>query len=119
MGVRVLDWRSTQEALEFIRGRWTLPILAALEDGPLRHNDLRREVGDRISEKVFDETLARLADRGVLVREVDSASNPPAVSYELTPVTASMFGPLSGLAAWTREHRSALAQRRQEPSADR
>jgi DNA-binding HxlR family transcriptional regulator len=115
----LLDWRSTQDALEFIRGRWTLPIIAALEDGPLRHNDLLRVVGDRISEKVFDETLARLAARGVVVRHVDSGSNPPAVSYELTPVAASMFGPLADLAAWTREHRSALVQRRRSNAEDR
>lgn len=115
----VLDWRSTQDAVEFVRGRWTLPIIAALEDGPLRHNDLRRVVGDRISEKVFDETLARLAERGVLVRQVDPGINPPAVSYELTPVAASMFEPLSGVAAWARDHRSGLVRIRRNVAEDR
>lgn len=41
----MLDWKAAQQVIDLIQGssasagKWTLPVLAALEAGPFRHND--------------------------------------------------------------------------------
>lgn len=109
----VLDWEIAQLAIDFIRGsrsragKWSLPVLAALRHGPLRHNQLLRDVDSGIHAKVFEETLHRLEGCGLISREIAAAS-PPAVSYRLTPLAESLFEPLSVLADWARAHSAEL-----------
>jgi len=72
-------------ALEHVTGRWgalTLGALAALPEGSLRFNELRRRV-DGVSEKMLSQTLQAL-ERDGLVRREDRGTNPPRVDYELT-----------------------------------
>ncbi|WP_221353885.1 winged helix-turn-helix transcriptional regulator [Streptomyces beigongshangae] len=73
--------------LEHVTGRWgalTLGALAALPEGSLRFNELRRRV-DGVSEKMLSQTLHALERDGLVHREAQP-TNPPRVDYELTPL---------------------------------
>lgn len=110
----MFDWEATQLAVDFIcgsrsrTGKWSILILAALEGGSLRHNELLRVVDHGIQSKVFRETLSRLQDSGLVTRQVHGTS-PISVSYTLTPLAQSLLEPLSALANWTYDHDAELS----------
>lgn len=119
-GVHVLDWRAAQAAIDLVRGSrtragiWTLPILAALEAEPLRHNDLLRAVGSGISARVLEETLQRLRHDGLVTRAVEHGS-PVTVWYDLTDLARSFLDALGTLATWARHHDTDLVNQRDLP----
>jgi DNA-binding HxlR family transcriptional regulator len=69
--------------LEHVTGRWGSLALAALADGELRFNALRRKV-DGVSEKMLAQTLQTLERDGFVHREAEPTI-PPRVEYSLTP----------------------------------
>ncbi len=81
--------------LQDITGRWGGLTLAALRDGPVRFNALRRRV-DGISDKVLAQTLRTLERDGFVVREAQS-SLPARVEYRLTDLGVSVSRQLARL----------------------
>jgi DNA-binding HxlR family transcriptional regulator len=79
--------------LEHVTGRWGSLVLAALQDGPVRFNDLRRRV-DGVSQKVLAQTLQALERDGFVSRH-QMTIFPLRVEYTLTPsgqdVTAKLL----------------------------
>jgi DNA-binding HxlR family transcriptional regulator len=73
----------SRPVLEHVTGRWGSLVLAALEDGPVRFNDLRRRV-DGVSQKVLAQTLQALERDGFISRRQLSVF-PLRVEYTLTP----------------------------------
>jgi DNA-binding HxlR family transcriptional regulator len=63
--------------------RWTLPILAALLQGPARFSEVARAVPG-LSERVMSERLQELCEAGVVERLVDPGP-PLGTRYQLTP----------------------------------
>lgn len=63
--------------------RWTLPILAALMQGPARFSEVGRAVPG-ISERVMSERLQELCEAGLVERLVDPGP-PLGTRYRLTP----------------------------------
>ncbi len=98
------DWADTklvqdaQTLFRVISGRWTLPMLAALQRGPRRHGELRRAIAP-IQPKVFNQTLRRLTDQRLVTRDV-GAGTPPAVFYGLSPAARSLMDELGSLLDW-------------------
>lgn len=88
---------ASRPVLQNIAGRWGVLALAALDDGPVRFNALRRRV-DGVSEKMLAQTLQQLERDGFVVREVQ-ATIPPRVEYSLTPLGATVAQQLVGLIA--------------------
>lgn len=105
----MLDWKGAQSVLDLIQGRrspagkWTLPVMAALQAGPSRHNELRRAVDAGIAAKVFEDTVHRLVEDGLIRRHLDDTS-PPAVVFALTPLGEDLLRLLAIISAWGREH---------------
>lgn len=62
--------------------RWTLPILAALLQGPARFSEVARAVPG-LSERVMSERLHELCEAGLVERHVD-AGPPLSTWYRLT-----------------------------------
>ena len=62
--------------------RWTLPILAALMDGPARFTEIGRAVPG-ISERVLSERLQELTEARLVERQVDPGP-PLGTIYRLT-----------------------------------
>ena len=93
--------------ISVISGKWSIPVLGALEEGPRRHNDLHRSVGNGIHSAVLDTTLRRLEAAGLVRRDTDPGT-PPATWYELTALARSLIERLEPLSRWAEEHRAEL-----------
>jgi DNA-binding HxlR family transcriptional regulator len=72
----------SRPVLEHVTGRWGSLVLAALREGPVRFNDLRRRV-DGVSQKVLAQTLQALERDGFVTRHQLSVF-PLRVEYTLT-----------------------------------
>lgn len=81
--------------LEHVTGRWGSLALAALADGAIRFNALRRKV-DGVSEKMLAQTLQTLERDGFVRREAEPTI-PPRVEYSLTPAGRVVAEKLLGL----------------------
>jgi DNA-binding HxlR family transcriptional regulator len=75
-----------------IASRWGLLLLVTLGEGPLRYHHLRNRI-EGISEKMLTQTLKSLVRDG-LVRRLVEPTNPPRVTYELTPIGEYLAAPL-------------------------
>ena len=75
---------TSRPTLEHVTGRWGVLTLAALRDGTMRFNALRRRV-DGVSEKMLAQTLQTLERDGFVNREAHHTI-PPKVEYTLTPL---------------------------------
>lgn len=96
----------SRRALELIAGKWVPLILPALEQGPLRNNELLRRL-DGISQKVMTQTLRELERHGLVLRE-DLRTVPPHVSYRLSELGRSLNVALIALDRWAERHHAAL-----------
>ena len=68
--------------------KWTLLVVAALVDGPMRTAELRRRV-DGVSEKMLIQTLRKLESYRLVSRR-SYPEIPPRVEYRLTPLGRSL-----------------------------
>lgn len=88
--------------LRRIGARWTVFIVNALEDGPMRFTALAARIHG-VTPKVLAETLRSLEEDGLVSRTVYD-ENPPHVEYELTDLGRSLLVPLRTVRAWAEEH---------------
>lgn len=85
-------------ALDVVGARWTMLIIQALRDRPLRYNELL-EALPGIATNLLAERLRELERQDVVVRR--SGHDPVApVRYELTSCGCELQPILEGLAAW-------------------
>lgn len=101
--------------LHRIGGRWTIFVVTALREGPLRYTELKTRISG-IAPKVLSETLRALQHDG-LVSRTDFNENPPRVEYTLTPLGESLCIPLDALRVWAETNVPAVlaARRAHEP----
>ena len=93
---------SSRATLEHVTGRWGILALAALRDGSLRFNALRRRV-DGVSEKMLAQTLQALERDGFVHRDAQ-ATIPPRVDYSLTPLGEATAKRLFDLIEFVEDH---------------
>src|SRR6478735_9716627 len=103
-------------ALEAIANKWSVVLLFALKDGPLRHGELV-ELSGGISRKVLTQTLRRLQANGLVERHA-YAEAPPRVEYSLTDLGRTLEEPIRMLTAWARENGEAVVTFREAAEAD-
>jgi DNA-binding HxlR family transcriptional regulator len=96
--------------LDEIASKWSILVLGALCDGPLRFNQLRRHL-DGVTQKALTQCLRRLERDGILTRTVLPTS-PVSVQYEITPLGRTLEAPFRALADWTVHHGDAVAEAR-------
>jgi DNA-binding HxlR family transcriptional regulator len=94
--------RTIRTILDRICNKWTLLIVATLDQRTLRFSDLHQEVPE-ISQRMLTLTLRNLEQDGLVERTVH-AEVPPRVEYALTPTGRSLLAPALALAGWAREH---------------
>ncbi|GAA2698502.1 MULTISPECIES: winged helix-turn-helix transcriptional regulator [Actinoplanes] len=94
--------RTLRAILDQICNKWTLLIVATLDQGTLRFTDLVQQVPG-ISQRMLTLTLRNLERDGLVDRTV-YAQVPPRVEYALTPVGKSLITPALALAGWAIEH---------------
>ncbi|MEU4389645.1 helix-turn-helix domain-containing protein [Kribbella sp. NPDC023855] len=93
-------------AVDLISGTWSMVVLYALADGPVRPGDLRTQIGG-ISQKVLTTTLRRLERHG-LVQRRRYAEAPPRVEYSLTVPGQDLLVPIRALGDWADKHAESL-----------
>jgi len=99
-----------REILDRVGDKWSLYVIAVLHGGPLRFNEIKREVYG-ISQRMLTLTLRSLERDGLLTRTV-AASTPLRVDYELTPVGHSLRAPIVGLITWAIDNRGRMEKAR-------
>ena len=112
------DCQAVAETLDRIGDKWTVLVVGALEQGPLRYNEIRRAI-DGISQRMLTLTLKGL-ERDGLVNRTMYPTIPPRVDYELTELGRNLMVPLRSLYDWAVKHRAAmLAARRKFAERER
>jgi len=94
--------RTIRAILDRICNKWTLLVVATLDQGTLRFTDLHAQITG-ISQRMLTLTLRNLERDGLVTRTVH-AEVPPRVEYALTPAGKSLIPPALALASWAIEH---------------
>jgi len=93
------------DALARVGDRWTLLVVAALLDGPLRFNELQEQL-EGIAPNVLSARLKHLTEQALVVAQPYS-DRPPRFVYELSEPGRELAGALRLLADWGARHREA------------
>jgi DNA-binding HxlR family transcriptional regulator len=95
----------TRDVLARIADKWALLILARLQNGPMRFNQLQRDI-QRITKKVLTQSCASWNATGWF-REV-FATVPVTVEYSLTPLGQALTETVTVLAHWVESNMDAI-----------
>lgn len=99
--------RSVRDSLDLLGGKWKLPIIIGLSDGPKRFKQLQREVTG-ITAKMLSKELKELEINGLLTRHVQADTVPVAVTYTLAPYGNTLFPVIEALHQWGQQHRTRI-----------
>lgn len=97
--------------LDRLGEKWTVMTIAELSAGPRRYREIERALSG-VTQRMLTLTLRRLERDGFVDRHVEP-TNPPSVTYSLTPPGVGFSSIAAGLVTWSQEHKSQiLAARR-------
>ncbi|MET8172192.1 winged helix-turn-helix transcriptional regulator [Streptomyces clavifer] len=102
--------RAIRAILDRICDKWTMLIVATLEQGRMRFSHLQQHIPG-ISQRMLTLTLRNLERDGLVSRTV-YAEVPPRVEYALTPQGESLIPPALALARWAIEHNGEIQSSR-------
>ena len=106
------DCKAVAETLARIGDKWTVMVVGALANGPVRYNQIRRLV-DGISQRMLTLTLKGLEQDGLVSRTV-YPTIPPRVDYELTELGQLLIVPLQSIYDWAIKHRPTMLAAREK-----
>jgi DNA-binding HxlR family transcriptional regulator len=114
-GADPFQWDSREDCevrqiLDRIADKWSLLVIALLDQETLRFNELRRCI-DGVSQRMLTVTLRQLERDGLVLRTVHP-SVPPRVYYSLTPMGRTLHHTVQALVRWTEEHQQDIAAAR-------
>jgi len=102
---------SSRFLLDQIADKWSVLILAALCEKPLRFNELKRCL-DGITQKALTQALRRLERNGILARRVIPSSQ-VAVEYSITPLGKDLLVLMIPMWTWVVQHAEEFRQCRE------
>lgn len=91
-----------ERGMRLLGGKWKGSILWHLKDGPVRFNDLARQMGGA-SKKMVSQRLQEMEETGLVKREV-ICDRPIAVTYEITEFGKTALDFLESLKNWAETH---------------
>ena len=97
-----------RDTLYVLGGKWKLPIISALVEGPLRFKELQKALED-ITPKILSKELKELELNEFVTRTV-YATSPVTVEYELTDYSRTLEKVLLELRDWGTQHRKRLKE---------
>ena len=100
---------AVKDTLYVIGGKWKMPIIVALSNGPLRFKQLLRELGD-ITPKILSKELKQLELNEFVSRTVYPTS-PVTVEYELTEYSSSFKGIIHEMSDWGIKHKKTIIEK--------
>lgn len=95
-----------RDALYVLSGKWKIPIILALREGPKRFTELQRTI-ETITPKLLSKELKELEMNEFVLRRV-YARMPVLVEYELTDYGTSLDGVIEALSEWGVQHRARI-----------
>lgn len=102
----------SRTVLHRIGARWTVFVVNALEEGPMRFTELKAHIRG-ITSKALTETLRAMECDGLLSR-TELPASPPHVEYALTDLGRSLLEPLRAVRRWAEEHLPEIERSRAE-----
>ena len=108
---RARSAKLVRDGLGVLSSKWSVGVLLALGEGTKRYHELLGEL-EPISEKVLTQTLRAMERDGLIDRRVHPEV-PPRVEYALTPLGATLAGPLKSLGSWALTHGQRVEQARE------
>jgi DNA-binding HxlR family transcriptional regulator len=106
---------AVKDVLYMLNGKWKLPLIVALTNGPKRFNDIQRAL-DGITPKILSKELRELEMNEFVVRTV-VPTIPVGISYELTPYSQSLNKVIEELKNWGMQHRERIVAGMRKSSA--
>ncbi len=106
------DCRAISDVLARIGDKWSVLVVSRLGAGPLRFNELRRQIGG-ISQRMLTLTLRGLERDGLITRTV-FPTIPPRVDYALTALGRDLLNPVSALGVWAIRNQPKIARAREQ-----
>jgi DNA-binding HxlR family transcriptional regulator len=100
-----------RDLLDMVASKWTALAIGAMENGPVRFGEMKREL-EGISQKMLTQTLRALERDGLVTRTV-YPTVPLRVEYELTELGRSVIEPLATLRAWAQQNYDSVAEARE------
>ena len=91
-----------ERGMRVVGGKWKGSILWHLKDGPVRFNDLARQLGGA-SKKMVTQRLREMEEAGLVTRRVVS-DRPIAVEYSITAFGTTALGVLDALKTWAEKN---------------
>jgi DNA-binding HxlR family transcriptional regulator len=104
-----------RQILDRVGDKWSMLIIAILEDGALRYTDLQRDVPG-ISQRMLSHTLRQLQQDGLITRTA-YAEVPPRVEYTLTPLSRGLLDIVKQLIGWASDHHDEIRAHRDRAAA--
>ncbi|WP_152192938.1 winged helix-turn-helix transcriptional regulator [Georgenia satyanarayanai] len=101
----------TRALLDRIGDRWTVLVVGALSEGPMRFGEIARRI-DGVSQKMLTQTLRGLERDGLVTRTM-YPQIPPRVEYELTEAGRTLREPLAALETWAKTHMATVLAARE------
>jgi len=105
-----ISLNAVKDALYVLNGKWKLPLIICLQDGPKRFNEIQKSLGE-ITPKILSKELKDLELNEFVIRKVFSTT-PVTVTYELTPYSSSLDKVINELREWGLKHRERLVASR-------
>ncbi|WP_369808986.1 winged helix-turn-helix transcriptional regulator [Nocardia sp. NRRL S-836] len=100
-----------RDLLDMVASKWTALAIGAMENGPVRFGEMKREL-EGISQKMLTQTLRALERDGLVTRTV-YPTVPLRVEYELTELGRSVIEPLAALRMWAQQNYDSVAEARE------
>jgi len=98
---------TAREVLDRVGGKWSIAIIVAAAQGPVRFTELERSIAG-ISRRMLALTLRNLERDGLLTRTV-YPTVPPRVEYLATDLSLEIYDALVTLTTWAERHRAEIA----------
>lgn len=92
----------SRAVLSELADKWSLLVIDALADGPVRNNALIRRV-EGISQKMLTQTLTKLAALNLVERH-SRPTVPPYVDYRLTALGQSLRAQIAPVDRWVEDN---------------
>jgi len=101
---------AVKDTLYVLNGKWKLPLIMALSNGPKRFMDIQRAL-DGITPRILSKELKELELNDFIQRNVYNTT-PVTITYELTPYSESLDRVLEELKNWGIQHRKRIMKSR-------
>lgn len=98
--------KNVLDALYVLGGKWTLPLILSLIDGPKRFGEIQHELKG-ISPKILANELKNLELNEFVVRKV-YPTTPVTIIYEATEHSTTLRKVLHELSLWGEQHREKI-----------